>query len=181
MQLLITGAAPTYLEIARAGSTFTAYTSPDGSTWTAVPGSSVTVASLTGTLPAGMAVTSHNVTAVSTASFDSVTLGTNAPAPVLNQIQAIHVQQTAATISWSTDTLADSQSESTGLNRRQFLTTTAVVGGGMALGFWLPGKADAAASDASTSCAPSSTTRAERPRSPESRRWRANAGRRPAH
>jgi isoquinoline 1-oxidoreductase beta subunit len=30
------------------------------------------------------------------------------------------------------------------IDRRQFLTTTAVVGGGMALGFWLPGKAHGA-------------------------------------
>jgi len=56
-----------------------------------------------------MAVTSHSVTAVSAASFDTVTFGTTVPAPVLSAIQAIKVQQTSATVAWSTDTLSDSQ------------------------------------------------------------------------
>src|SRR5712691_3902704 len=38
----------------------------------------------------------------------------------------------------------DAQTESIGINRRQFLTTTAVVGGGMAVAFWWPGGAEAA-------------------------------------
>ena len=38
----------------------------------------------------------------------------------------------------------DAQADWTGLNRRQFLTTTAVVGGGMAVAFWWPGGAEAA-------------------------------------
>ncbi|HET8907219.1 MAG TPA: PQQ-binding-like beta-propeller repeat protein, partial [Ktedonobacterales bacterium] len=69
----LTGNAPVYLQIGRSGTTFTAYTSSDGITWNAVPGSTVTIASLTGPLFAGMAVTSHNANALSTASFDSVT------------------------------------------------------------------------------------------------------------
>ena len=36
------GTTPAYLKITRSGNTFTAYTSPDGVTWTLIPGSSVT-------------------------------------------------------------------------------------------------------------------------------------------
>jgi len=67
----LAGVVPVYLQVQRTGSTFTAYTSSDGSTWTLIPGSSVTL-NLTGSLLAGMAVTSHDVTKVSTATFGAV-------------------------------------------------------------------------------------------------------------
>lgn len=67
----LAGTAPVYLQVQRAGGTFTAYTSSDGSAWTLIPGSSVTL-SLTGTLLAGMAVTSHTLTKVNTATFNAV-------------------------------------------------------------------------------------------------------------
>jgi hypothetical protein len=72
----LTGSAPVYLQIGRSGTSFAAYTSSDGVTWSVVSGSTVTIASLTGTLLAGMAVTSHNANVLSTASFDSVTFST---------------------------------------------------------------------------------------------------------
>ncbi len=65
------GTVPVYLQVARAGDVFTAYTSSDGMTWTPIAGSSVTL-NLTGTLLAGMAVTAHDVTKVSTATFGTV-------------------------------------------------------------------------------------------------------------
>ena len=72
--------SPVYLRIARytAGSTvtYTAYTSTDGTTWTAVPGSTQTVTGLTGTLLAGLAVTSHNQGTSSTVGFDTVSVTT---------------------------------------------------------------------------------------------------------
>ena len=64
-----TGAQDTYATIPT--STYTAYTSSDGSTWTAVAGSSVTI-SMSSTVLAGLAVTSHNSGALSTAPFDTV-------------------------------------------------------------------------------------------------------------
>jgi hypothetical protein len=75
-----TGAAPVYLGVARNGTTFTAYTSPDGATWTAIPNSSVVLANLTGTLLAGLAVTSHNTSQLSTVTFDTVSSSPNLPA-----------------------------------------------------------------------------------------------------
>ena len=53
------GTAPAYLKITRSGSTFTAYTSPDGVTWTLIPGSAATL-TLGSSLLAGLAVTSHH-------------------------------------------------------------------------------------------------------------------------
>jgi Bacterial Ig-like domain (group 1) len=67
----LAGTVPVYLQVQRTGTTFTAYTSSDGSTWTPIPGSSVTL-NLTGTLLAGMAVTSHTQTKVNTATFGAV-------------------------------------------------------------------------------------------------------------
>jgi outer membrane protein assembly factor BamB len=74
-QVVTTGVlAPIYLRVTRTGTTFTAYTSTDGTTWTPVPGSSVTLTGLTGTLFAGLAVVSHDSTHLVIATFDTVTL-----------------------------------------------------------------------------------------------------------
>lgn len=51
---------PSFVEVVRSGSTFTAMTSNDGQTWTKVSGSTKTLPSLSGSLLAGLAVTSHN-------------------------------------------------------------------------------------------------------------------------
>jgi Bacterial Ig-like domain (group 1) len=67
----IAGTVPIYLQVERSGTTYTAYTSSDGITWTSIAGSSV-VLSPAGTWLAGMAVTSHTVSQLSTATFDTV-------------------------------------------------------------------------------------------------------------
>ncbi|MBF6557732.1 MAG: hypothetical protein IVW52_16550 [Acidimicrobiales bacterium] len=54
------GVVPTYLKVARIGVSFTAYTSPNGKTRTGVPGSTVTLANLSGVVLRGLAMTSHN-------------------------------------------------------------------------------------------------------------------------
>jgi galactose oxidase len=71
-QVSTTGTVPTYLEVARTGSSFTAYTSSDGVTWTAVPGSTVTLANLGGPILRGLAVTSHNQGTGDTVTMDTV-------------------------------------------------------------------------------------------------------------
>lgn len=73
---LTTLTVPIYLMVARAGTTFSAYTSSDGVTWTLVPGSSVTLTNMTGTLLAGIAATSHNTTKLSTVVFKTVNVST---------------------------------------------------------------------------------------------------------
>jgi len=75
------GAAPAYLEVARSGTSFTAYTSTNGSAWTPIPDSTVSLPNLSGTILAGLAVTSHNTSEVGGATFTGVTISDTAPAP----------------------------------------------------------------------------------------------------
>ncbi|HXM57158.1 MAG TPA: PQQ-binding-like beta-propeller repeat protein, partial [Candidatus Dormibacteraeota bacterium] len=76
----VAGTAPAYVRVARSGSTFTAYTSSDGSAWTPVSGSSVTLG-VSGGMVGGLAVTSHDSLALSTVTFDAVAMTTSAPPP----------------------------------------------------------------------------------------------------
>ena len=71
-QVATTGTVPAYVKITRTGTTFAAYTSPDGSTWTLVPGSTQSLANLTGSLLEGFAVTSHNAGQLSTVVLNTV-------------------------------------------------------------------------------------------------------------
>jgi outer membrane protein assembly factor BamB len=77
-QLVTTGSVPAYLMIGRYTTTgsnpqtyYTAYTSPDGNTWTAIPGSTQ-VLSMNGSLLAGFAITSHNQGTGSAVTLNSV-------------------------------------------------------------------------------------------------------------
>jgi hypothetical protein len=54
----VSGTVPRYLKVSRTGSTFSAYSSGDGSAWTLIPGSTTTL-NLPATLLAGLAVTAH--------------------------------------------------------------------------------------------------------------------------
>ncbi len=74
----VAAALPLYLRVTRSGTTFTAYTSSDAVAWTLVPGSQASPA-VTGTMLAGLAVTSHNTTALSAATFDAVSLPSSPP------------------------------------------------------------------------------------------------------
>jgi endoglucanase len=65
--------APHWVRLVRSGTTFTGYRSPDGVTWTQ-QGSAVTISSMTGTLYVGLALTSHNISSLCTATFDNVTV-----------------------------------------------------------------------------------------------------------
>jgi hypothetical protein len=67
----IPGSIPVYVRVARAGNSFSAYTSTDGITWQLIPNSTFTE-NMQGTLLAGIALTSHNLTVLSTATFEHV-------------------------------------------------------------------------------------------------------------
>ncbi|MEP6914281.1 MAG: Ig-like domain-containing protein, partial [Acidobacteriota bacterium] len=66
-----TSTAPRWVKLTRAGQTFTAYESANGSAWTVVGTETIPMG---GTVLIGLAVTSHNTGATATCTFDSVTV-----------------------------------------------------------------------------------------------------------
>ena len=83
-QVTEAGTAPVYLEVGRYTSgtttTYSAYTSSNGTTWTLVPGSAQ-VLSLPQPLLAGLAITSHNQGTGSAVTLDTVTITPGSFAP----------------------------------------------------------------------------------------------------
>src|SRR2546421_650587 len=72
------GTEPAYLMVTRSGNTYTAYTSTNGTTWTVVSGSSITL-NTSGSVLAGLALTSHDASALSTVTFDTGSASTHVP------------------------------------------------------------------------------------------------------
>jgi phosphatidylserine/phosphatidylglycerophosphate/cardiolipin synthase-like enzyme/regulation of enolase protein 1 (concanavalin A-like superfamily) len=66
-----TAAAPHWVKLVRAGNTFTAYESADGTNWTLVGTDTISMQS---TVYVGLAVTSHTTSASATCAFDNVTI-----------------------------------------------------------------------------------------------------------
>ena len=64
-------AAPYWVRLDRSGSTFTAYQSPDGATWTLVGTDTIPMGT---TVYIGLGVSSHTTTATATGTFDNVTV-----------------------------------------------------------------------------------------------------------
>ncbi len=76
---------PYWMQLVRAGTTFTAFTSPDGVNWTQL-GASATI-TMAQTVYIGLGVTGYGV--LSTATFDSVSVNsTAAPAPLITGLSA---------------------------------------------------------------------------------------------
>lgn len=74
---------PYYLKASRAGNQYSAYISQDGVIWTLIPNSTVTVTGIGANALAGLAVTSHDASQVSTTVFSDVQVNTtNSPASV---------------------------------------------------------------------------------------------------
>ena len=66
------GTLPLSLKTSRTGTTYSAYTSTDGTSWTMIPGSTQNIPELNGVLMAGLSVTSRNVGLLGEAQFDNV-------------------------------------------------------------------------------------------------------------
>jgi fibronectin type 3 domain-containing protein len=71
------GAPPSWLRLTRTGNSFTAFSSPNGTTWTAI-GTAISF-TMNNTIMVGLAVTSHLDGTLATAIFDNVTITTPAP------------------------------------------------------------------------------------------------------
>jgi len=67
-----TAPLPAYLQIARTGNTFTAYTSSDDATWLPVANSSVSIGAMPATAELGLAADAYDANATSVATFDTV-------------------------------------------------------------------------------------------------------------
>lgn len=63
--------APHWLKLTRSGNTFSAYESPDGTTWTLVGTDTISMAT---TAYVGLAVTSHSTSSAATCTFDNVSI-----------------------------------------------------------------------------------------------------------
>ena len=70
---------PAWVRLTRTGSSFSAASSPDGNTWTAIT-PAVTI-SMTSTIFVGLAVTSHVAGTLATATFDNLTIAPPGPPP----------------------------------------------------------------------------------------------------
>ena len=80
-------AYPYWVKLARSGNVFSAFISPDGSSWTQV-GGNVTIA-MSSNAYVGLAVSSGNSTTLATATFDSVSINSSAaPAPTITSLSA---------------------------------------------------------------------------------------------
>ena len=89
---------PVYLKTSRTGTTYSAYTSIDGASWTVIPGSTLNIPELNGVLMAGLSVTSRHVGLLSEAQFDSVAIvqPTAAAIPTETATPTLTATQTAA-------------------------------------------------------------------------------------
>jgi glucose/arabinose dehydrogenase len=86
--------APYWVKVIRSGSTFSGYSSPDGSNWTLVGSDTVPMGT---SAFVGLPVTSHNNTVLCAGSFDNVTvLGGGAPTPTMTRTSTKTFTPTAA-------------------------------------------------------------------------------------
>ena len=72
------GVTPYWVRMSRAGNTFSAFASGDGANWVLIGTDTIPMGS---TIAVGLAISSHVDGTLSTATFDNVTVGANAPPP----------------------------------------------------------------------------------------------------
>jgi regulation of enolase protein 1 (concanavalin A-like superfamily) len=88
--------APYWVRVVRSGSTFSGYQSSDGTNWVLIGSDTINMAS---SVYIGLAVTSHNNTALGTATFDNVSVST-APPPTTNQPPTAVINTPTASTTW---------------------------------------------------------------------------------
>jgi hypothetical protein len=71
---LVLQKAPVYVQVARTGTTYSAYISQDAKSWELIPKSTITLDDLNGRLMVGLAVTSHNEDEMNAATFDHISV-----------------------------------------------------------------------------------------------------------
>ncbi len=110
------GTAPYFVKLARMGSSVTASTSPDGSTWTVVGSDTVPMGT---SAFAGLAVSSHEQSVRAMATFDAVSVSTTAGGDTTPPAVSLTQPVDGATVSGSTTVAADA-SDDVGVNRVEF-------------------------------------------------------------
>ncbi len=91
-----TQALPAWLKLGRSGSVVTGSVSADGVAWTAIGSTTIAFGP---SIVAGLAVTSHDTTQIATATFDTVSLVSDVPAPWVSQdIGAVGVTGSASAV-----------------------------------------------------------------------------------
>jgi len=91
--------APIWVKLTRAGTSFSAFYSANGTTWTQL-GTSQTL-TLNSSILAGLAVTAHNNSALNTSTFTNVSVDISVPVvtlPAITNLPAIYVQAYNATL-----------------------------------------------------------------------------------
>ncbi|HUO68864.1 MAG TPA: GDSL-type esterase/lipase family protein, partial [Gammaproteobacteria bacterium] len=95
-------AAPYWVRLTRSGSTFSAYSSPDGTTWALIGQTTITMAN---SVYIGLAVTAHLQGALNTTNFDHVTTGSagspSAPTVSLTATPASVASGATTQLSWT--------------------------------------------------------------------------------
>jgi transcriptional regulator CtsR/regulation of enolase protein 1 (concanavalin A-like superfamily) len=88
--------APYWVALARTGSTFLAFYSSNGTSWTQIGSTTI---SMSTTVQFGLAVTAHNNAALSTAVIDNVSVGTTLGAP--SDLTAVATSSSQINLAWA--------------------------------------------------------------------------------
>jgi|GEM_PF-1999518 len=95
--------APYWVKLVRSGNTFTGYSSADGSSWTQVGATNITMAL---NVLAGLADCGHNNTVLNTSTFDNVSITTGSSPVLFFEAEDISYTTNGATATLNTDTNA---------------------------------------------------------------------------
>lgn len=130
------GVAPGWVRLVRTGQRLESYRSADGTNWTLIESLDMALPSA---VYVGMAVTSHNNAVATTATIDSLSVGTPAPANGAPTVTLTSPSSGAAAVAPASFTLAANASDPEGrLSRVDFLANGAVIGSDTSAPFGMP-------------------------------------------